>query len=43
LAQGSARLAVNQVLDRVETMTILRVASGCGVSPRPQAEASLCR
>jgi integrase len=35
------RLA-NRVLDRVETTTILRVANGCGPSPRPRAELSLC-
>ena len=32
----------NRVLDRVETMTILRVANGCGPSPRRRVELSLC-
>jgi len=32
----------NRVLDRMETTTILRVANGCGASPRLRAGLSLC-
>ena len=32
----------NRVLDRVETMTILRVANGCGPSPTRRVALSLC-